>query len=156
DPGVLKFNHQRHLFKGDLPGPAGPPISLQCHDCHRPAGNEQPWRFGSESESRTAPPTTSLPRGELMAPIAYASHCAACHRIKLPESLASALRGDGTVARGELPHATPAVIRSYLRGQLFASPRTPEAVEQEIQAIERLLYGPQGEHGPSCVKCHVL
>ena len=155
DPGVLKFNHRRHLFGSGLLGPDGRPVSLQCQDCHRPAGLDLPWRFGAESGPRAGATANALPRGEHMAPIAYSSHCAACHPLKLPEPSAE-LRGDAAIARGEVPHAAPAAIRSYLRGQLAILPRTFAALEQEVRTVEGILYQADGVSGAVCTKCHTL
>lgn len=152
DPGVLKFNHQRHLFAGSLPGPLGRVVSLQCQDCHRNQGSG-PWRFGRESDSTQS--ATAAPREAHMQPIAYAQHCAGCHALTLSDQ-ADLLLGNDSVARGEIPHATPAVIRSYLRSQLAAASLRPEASARALHTLEQRLYASQAPGSTGCRMCHEL
>lgn len=152
DPGVLRFNHRHHLLGEHIAGPGGQPVVLQCYDCHRPTGVDLPWRFDDGRRSSAPFTASAVQRGELMAPIAYATHCAGCHRLTARDPEGS-LRGTEQVARQEVPHTTPAAIRIYLRGQLAAAPRAPEATEQQVLAIERDLYQTDGQ---GCVKCHTL
>lgn len=152
DPGTLRFNHRRHLHD-QVPGPDGKPVSLRCQDCHRQAGLDLPWRFGKERGERAADDAASVPHGEHMAPISYAAHCAGCHPLPQPTQ---ALRGDDAVPRGEVPHTTPGAIRTYLRGQLAASlraPVEPARLEAQVRAIERGVYGSEGQ---GCRRCHQI
>lgn len=149
DPGVLQFNHQRHL-REQVVGPEGRIVSLQCQDCHRPTGLGVSWRFGDPRKDRGTDAASSLPRGEYMAPIEYASHCAGCHPITPPRR---DLRGDDAVSRGELPHTTPAAIRTYLRGQLAALGRPAATIDEEIRQTELALYG---RPDLGCRRCHQI
>ncbi len=81
DPGTVKLNHYAHL-QPKLAGPNGP-VQLTCQDCHRPAGAEGTWPYAMGEVK-----TVSMPMGETrrdagsrayMAPIRYATQCAACH-----------------------------------------------------------------------------
>lgn len=149
DPGVLRFNHRRHLHDR-LPGPDGALVTLTCQDCHRPDGLAIAWRFAAQRGAPAAEVTTTLARGEHMAPIAYDAHCAGCHAL-IPSAAGVALRGDDAVDRGAVPHRTPAAIRTYLRGQrdqAGAALRAPQ-----IQALERSLYQ---QEGLGCQRCHQL
>ena len=173
DPGGdranLRFNHRVHL-KEKLAGPRGP-IKLECSDCHRPASRAAgAWPYG-----RT-PPTaggeavaTTQERlhgsDPLMAPVSYERHCAACHNLQFDKQVP-----------GEVPHATPAVVRSYLQkaireyvrshpavlrppvgavsllpGRLSgASTRLPATIEERIVEDEQLLWK------KTCLQCHTI
>jgi len=97
DPGTVKLNHYVHL-QPNLAGPNGrnDPVQMKCQDCHRPASDNRPWPYAREIQAcptETGAPTPALqtvsatmvetPRDvssrAYMAPIKFASQCAACH-----------------------------------------------------------------------------
>ena len=153
DPGRIRFNHAVHLKEG-LRGPQGAE-TLACASCHQPqaaAGAARPKRA----------PVTGL-----MAPIAYAQHCARCHTLFFDERIETAA-----------PHAKPAEVRAFvmqaLVGYIQANPgdvSTPESgirriplnfprapepparnaaewVSRRAAADERILWN------KTCVECH--
>jgi len=91
DPGTVNLNHYAHL-QPTLRGPNGP-VQLQCSDCHRPNGLNQPWPYALVIPPADAPSNTvasaslqspkrsfaNAGTGRYMAPIKYADQCAACH-----------------------------------------------------------------------------
>lgn len=93
DPGTIKLNHAAHLKKLRV-APNGPEIQLDCDDCHRPTGDDRPWRFAEaasardEGQLRTISAVekpgrpASKPMRAYMAPINFAKHCAACHLLQ--------------------------------------------------------------------------
>ncbi len=128
DPGRLKFNHRRHLAPekfGEADGLLSPDghVQLQCDDCHRAGESNAPWRFArfAPHDDRRQPSTESEPQlqDRYMGSIDFATHCSACHPL-LTGDRDDQLVGNDMVARGEVPHSTPAAIRTYLRGQLTA------------------------------------
>ena len=154
DAGILAFNHQRHLFGGAILGPQGRPVALSCQDCHRATG-QGPFRFGRGHDAREPSRAAAARRGDHMAPIAFSAHCAGCHPLMLIGHAAT-LVGNDAVDRGHVPHATPAAIRGYLRGQLAASSLSSAAAEAELSAIEGQLYGDASHPSPLCGACHTL
>ncbi len=107
DPGTVKLNHYAHL-QPRLASPNGP-VQLTCQDCHRPAGAEGTWPY-AQGEVKTV----SMPTGETrreagsrayMAPIRYATQCAACHT----RDLQFDPRFNEAV-----PHEKPEVVQAFL------------------------------------------
>ncbi|MGD0434831.1 MAG: hypothetical protein ABSB86_00085 [Bryobacteraceae bacterium] len=100
DPGTIKFGHQVHLKK-DLRGPHGP-VQLQCADCHRPQGLNQPWPF---SIAQIAPVSLSaaLPDRSYMEPINYEKHCATCHTLQFDRRFSESV-----------PHKEPKVVYDFV------------------------------------------
>ena len=115
DPGTVKLNHYAHLKK-NLAGPNGP-VQLTCQDCHRLTGEEGAWPYAlggmktvSASEKDAMPTTEgSISREVLphayMAPIRYATQCAACHT----KDLQFDKRFNESV-----PHDKPEVVQAFL------------------------------------------
>jgi hypothetical protein len=94
-------------LRHDLKGPRGP-VQVDCGDCHRTSGTQEPWRFGSTTPSSVRTDTKDIPpsrRAERanMVPIAYAKHCSACHGLQFDSRF-----------QEEAPHDTPAVIHAFL------------------------------------------
>ena len=121
DPGTIKLNHMLHM-KPIRSAPNGPNVQLTCSDCHRSEGasSKSPWPYGdskyiaasvsySDTESFHAGGTTGLaPHNpasgrELMAPVKFATACAACHLLTFDK------RFDEGV-----PHDKPDVIHAFL------------------------------------------
>jgi hypothetical protein len=95
DPGTIKLNHAIHM-KAIRRGPNGPMVTLECRNCHHVTAvdadltyADPKYRAASVSYKETdqvltiQPGTLSPPRPisgrELMAPVKFASACAACH-----------------------------------------------------------------------------
>ena len=97
DPGMIKLNHMLHM-KPIRSAPNGPNVQLTCGDCHRSAatsaGSSWPYAdakyaaaavsYADKDEfavARTAGLMTHNPATgrELMAPVKFATACAACH-----------------------------------------------------------------------------
>ena len=121
DPGTIRLNHMLHL-KPIRRSPGGPNVQLDCSDCHRSeaASSKSPWPYGdpkyiaasvsySDTESFHAGGTNGLaPHNpasgrELMAPVKFATACAACHLLTFDR------RFDEGV-----PHDKPDVIHAFL------------------------------------------
>ena len=120
DPGTIKLNHAIHL-RPIRQGPNGPLVTLQCGDCHRPAAAQGGWSYSDSNYVRAATTYTDKeeilavnaadllgprrpPTGrELMAPVKFATACAACHLLTFDK------RFDQGV-----PHDQPTVIQSFL------------------------------------------
>ena len=120
DPGTIKLNHMLHM-KPIRGAPNGPNVQLVCDDCHRPPGGlPKPWPYAVQSYGASSPSytdadsfrpvgTTGLPlhnptRGrELMAPVKFATACAACHLLTFDK------RFDEGV-----PHDKPEVVHKFL------------------------------------------
>jgi hypothetical protein len=119
DPGTIQLNHSVHL-KPIRRGPTGPIVQLDCGDCHRAALQTAAWPY-SDTKYVTAsvtygdqdellPPKTGTlwPRNgnlgrEYMAPVKYATTCAACHLLSFDK------RFDEGV-----PHDKPEVVHAFL------------------------------------------
>jgi hypothetical protein len=106
DPGTIKLNHAIHL-RHDLKGPNGS-VQLNCADCRRTAGANEPWKFASttpasaRADAKDIPPSKQIGRPN-MVPIADAKHCSACHGLQFDQRF-----------QEEVPHDTPAVIHAFL------------------------------------------
>jgi predicted CXXCH cytochrome family protein len=119
DPGTIKLNHAIHM-KQIRRGPTGPFVQLQCSDCHRAAAVSAPWTYADakytaashtySDQSEALPVATgTLPAAagttgrELMAPVKFATACAACHLLTFDKRFT-----DG------VPHDKPEVIHAFL------------------------------------------
>ena len=119
DPGTIKLNHALHM-KTIRRGPSGPDVQLECGDCHRSVAASGPWPYSdakyiaaktslSEQDEllplRTAVLSSPMPRTgrELMAPVKFATACAACHLLTFDK-----LFDEG------VPHDKPEVIHEFL------------------------------------------
>lgn len=140
DPTNLHFNHSLHVAKGGIAGPDGQKVVLDCASCHQPDATRH-----------------------RMMPVTYAAHCAQCH--------SSSLQFDQERFPGKrVPHASPDVVRGFLREQYFhlaaqgqeagadsGLPQAPEPQSQaeraeahrlERAALRKLLGDPgEGSHG---------
>lgn len=171
DPGTIAFNHSAHLSDYIL-GPSGR-VKLECGDCHRPTAEASgPWKYslpGLKSTPAAEPAEQIVHPGrgrELMAPITYEKHCAACHTLQFDKQFAESV-----------PHAKPEEVHAFLlkkyrdyvaanptalremparRGQIpgyvsQAAPRNaPELVEWRTSQAEYLLWH------KTCKLCHQL
>jgi hypothetical protein len=119
DPGAIKLNHAIHM-KPIRRGPTGPIVQLDCADCHRPASVSSPWPYADakytavnhsylEQDKIRSLPTSALTGRipmtgrELMAPVKFATACAACHLLAFDKRF-----DDG------VPHDKPEVVRAFL------------------------------------------
>jgi hypothetical protein len=102
DPGQLSFNHKKHLQGEKVVTKDG--RRLQCDDCHKPD---------------TA--------GHYMQPIAYQTHCQACHPLSVQlagrPADAEAQKVAAAFAREPAPHREPEVVRGVLRDRLIGLAR---------------------------------
>jgi hypothetical protein len=119
DPSTIKLNHAIHM-KPIRRGPTGPIVQLACGDCHRPAAVKNSWKYADaayqKNSADTAPqnsatpnPGALLPRSpssgrELMAPVSFASSCAACHLLSFDKHFSEGV-----------PHDKPEVVRAFLK-----------------------------------------
>jgi len=104
DPGTVKFNHQVHLDpKKPIRGPHGL-VQLQCRDCHRARGIDEPWPFAS-AEANVTP--VSVQDRAYMQPINYEQHCAACHPLQFDRRFSEAA-----------PHKEPKVVYDFVAQKL--------------------------------------
>ena len=100
DPGTIKFNHQVHLdAKKGIRGPHGV-VQLQCVDCHRPPGGNQPWPYG------VSQPVEAGSRA-YMAPVNYMEHCSACHALQFDKRFSE-----------PAPHKEPKVVFEFVQQKL--------------------------------------
>lgn len=119
DPGTIKLNHAIHL-KLIRRGPTGPFVQLACSDCHRPAAVSAPWTYADakytavkhtysdQEEVRPLPSGTLSPPApmagrELMAPVKFATACAACHLLTFDKRFTEGV-----------PHDKPEIIHTFL------------------------------------------
>jgi len=169
DPGAIKLNHEVHM-KAGLRAPTGN-VTLECGDCHRPAGVPEAWPYG-EAQFRTV---AAASRREVMPvstgrmePVTYARSCASCHLLEFDKRFTASV-----------PHDKPEVVRAFLersfRDYLARNPdawrkveeperrlpgrpmvteppaRSPEEwLRRRVAASERLLWG------KTCLECHAL
>jgi len=122
DPGTVKFNHQVHLDpKKPIRGPHGP-VQLQCADCHRPGGLNQPWPFGAQDATIT-PASLSTQDRAYMQPVDYERHCAACHPLQFDRRFSESA-----------PHKEPKVVYDFvlqkLTGYIAAHPSEIPLVDE--------------------------
>jgi hypothetical protein len=119
DPGTIRVNHAIHM-KPIRRGPNGPNVQLECGDCHQAESVSADWKYAdanyasanasytAQDEALTLKPGT-LPRPghesgrELMAPVKFASACAACHSLAFDKRF-----GEG------VPHDMPEVVHAFL------------------------------------------
>ena len=109
DPGTVKFNHQVHLDpKKPIRGPHGP-VQIQCRDCHRPAGSNEPWPYAAADFKATPVAfAATTPAGrDYMQPINYDEHCAGCHPLDFDRRFSEAA-----------PHKDPKIVRDFVEQKL--------------------------------------
>jgi hypothetical protein len=119
DPGTILLNHSIHM-KPIRRGPNGPIVQLECSDCHRGAAVKAGWTYAdakyvtanvSYTDADEYAPekrgTLSLRHGDggraLMAPVKFATACAACHLLSFDKRF-----DDG------VPHDKPQVVHTFL------------------------------------------
>jgi len=119
DPGMIKLNHALHM-KPIRSAPNGPNVQLTCGDCHRSveASAGSPWPYADAkyvaaavsytdkdefAMARTAGLMTHNPATgrELMAPVKFATACAACHLLTFDKRFDEGVPHD----KAELVHA---------------------------------------------------
>lgn len=169
DPGSIKFNHKVHLRK-DLKAPNGS-VQLECNDCHRQNGIEQPWPYGVPGESAAAvkvsvpAPRARVSARAYMQPVNYFEHCSSCHPLQADKFIAE-----------PVPHKKPEIVIQFLESRFQAyiaahpeelrpepvaariprmksepSPRTAtEWVRTRMEESERLLWS------KTCMECHSI
>src|SRR5215472_15759267 len=133
DPGTIKFDHRVHLKK-DLCGPNGP-VQLQCADCHRPTGVNEPWPYGVAEAAIVATsvpdvirPPSRLATGAYMAPLNYMKHCSACHPLLFDKSFTFFTAPADTLAPATRKPCYPLLIDT--RRTILAPHKKPEIVHQ--------------------------
>jgi hypothetical protein len=119
DPGTIRLNHAIHL-KPIRRGPNGPSVQLQCGDCHRDATTAASWpysdakyasashAYSDQDELRVAATGGLAPRNpktgrELMAPVKFATACAACHSLTFDKHFDEGV-----------PHDAPEVVHAFV------------------------------------------
>ena len=119
DPGTVRVNHAIHM-KPIRRGPNGPNVQLECGDCHQAAAASTKWTYAdtayttattsyTEHDEVLALQTGALPRPspvsgrELMAPVKFATACAACHSLAFDKRF-----NEG------VPHDKPDVVYAFL------------------------------------------
>ena len=129
DPGRLKFTHAVHL-EPNLQSPDGQ-VQMMCADCHRAGRSPVPWPFArpglhEDTVNSYAPWELSFPAA-YMEPIRYSLHCVQCHELVV-DSVGERFDGGAVV-----PHDTPEVIQTFMRGRLAAHiQKHPEELTQTI------------------------
>lgn len=116
DPGTINLNHHAHL-QPTLRGPNGT-VQLQCGDCHRPVGINQPWVYSiaavpAASQQVVVVPAAETQRqkkrftetgaGPYMAPIKYVNQCAACHTLQFDPLISQ-----------PAPHDKPEIVLAFV------------------------------------------
>lgn len=176
DQAKIQLNHAVHM-KSNLRGPRGA-VQMQCADCHRAGRSARDWPFGeaTQHEDTGLVATSSEPdlQGAYMRPIRYSLHCKNCHELSID------LSAQHLNERSPVPHESPQMIRTYLRGllldyiqqhpeQLILADQTPsrrptlreltpkeidrlslEWVENGLQSVEQKLYKAK----KVCIYCH--
>lgn len=117
---TLKLSHALHM-RPIRSTPTGLMVHLDCGDCHRPAAVKADWPYADQKYVAASPTYTddfvsttviypdtiqdSRPMNgrELMAPVRFASACAACHLLTF----------DRRFAEG-VPHDKPEVVHRFL------------------------------------------
>jgi hypothetical protein len=119
DPGTIKLNHAIHM-KPIRRGPNGPMVRLECRNCHHATAvdadltyADPKYRAASVSykdsdevltiQAGTLSPSHPISGRERMAPVKFASACAACHLLTFDKRF-----DDG------VPHDKPEIIYAFL------------------------------------------
>jgi hypothetical protein len=119
DSNRIKLNHAIHM-KPIRRGPNGPDVQLQCGNCHRsivtdtdltyadPKYRAAAVSYNDKDEFLSIPADTFKPSRpasgrELMAPVKFASACAACHLLTFDKRF-----------EGGVPHDKPDVVHAFL------------------------------------------
>lgn len=119
DPGTIKLNHYLHM-QPIRRGPNGPIVQLICSDCHRPAAVQSAWTYAdpqyvaakvtyTDQQELLPVKYVAFPRPHggdsraLMAPVQFATACAACHLLTFDKHFDTGV-----------PHDTPQIIHQFL------------------------------------------
>jgi hypothetical protein len=119
DPGTIRLNHAMHM-KPIRRGPTGPIVQLDCSDCHRAAMQTAAWpyadakyvmaSFAYNDQDELLPvkggplwPRNGTGGREYMAPVRYATACAACHLLSFDKRFEEGV-----------PHDKPEVVHAFL------------------------------------------
>lgn len=135
DPGTVNLNHHAHL-QPTLRGPNGQ-VQMQCGDCHRPTGINQPWPYSvAVVQPASQPPVavlaaetqqqknrfTETGAGPYMQPIKYVNQCAACHTLQFDPLIP-----------GPAPHGDTAKVRTFVEEKIKQLVKEhPELIHQPI------------------------
>ncbi len=166
DPGTIKFNHQVHLdSKKGIRGPRGQ-VQLKCNDCHRPAGVNESWPYGTAEASLKPASFSGVPDRSYMEPVNYMQQCSTCHTLQFDRRFSESV-----------PHKEPEVVYDFvvkkLTDYIAAHPReiplvdepdkrlptrppqpparnAPEWVQQRLADAQLLLWR------KACKECHAL
>ncbi len=185
DPSTIKLNHAIHM-KPIRRGPSGLLVQLDCSDCHRPEAVFTSWTYGdakyiaaghsySDSHEEEGPvamdrKTTrkTMSGRELMAPVKFATACAACHLLTFDKRFDEGVPHDKTevvhaflIQRfGEYIARHPSEVRVARDPErdLTGKPTPPEVrvltptqwVTERVADAEQLLWR------KTCVQCHDL
>jgi len=150
DPGTIKLNHMLHM-KPIRRAPNGPNVQLVCSDCHRPvtAGTDSSWPYAdpkyvaasvsySDADSFRGAGTSGLSTHnpatgrELMAPVKFATACAACHLLTFDKRFEEGV-----------PHDKPDVVHKFLVKKLTDYIATHPSELHEMRDPLRSLTGKQ-------------
>ena len=148
DPGTINLNHHAHM-QPTVRGPNGQ-VQMQCSDCHRPTGTNQPWPYSlavvqpvspkpvvlpaAETQQQnececSAPKFTETFAGPYMAPIKYVNQCAACHTLQFDPLIADpAPHGDAAKTRIFVEEKIKQLVKD--RPELIHQPITTGYKEQ--------------------------
>ena len=124
DPGKIRLNHYLHLLP-NLVGPDGKRVQMACDDCHRAGSEGEDWPYGAHLVRSAASEPVADARlnrhSSYMAPIRFASHCAACHTLQF----------DPRFGNQQVPHDKPETVHAFL-AKAFAEyiARNPSAMHQ--------------------------
>jgi hypothetical protein len=148
DPGTIKLNHMLHM-KPIRSAPNGPNVQLTCGDCHRStaASANALWTYAdakyvaapvsyTEKDEFAMQRSTGLMTHnpatgrELMAPVKFATACAACHLLTF----------DKRFDKG-VPHDKPEVVHEFLVKKFAEYIATHPVELHEMQDPSRDLTG---------------
>jgi predicted CXXCH cytochrome family protein len=174
DAGKIKFNHMLHLTPGITANPGGKPLTtlgaINAADRERYRAANQSDADGVQLNCASCHQFAASPdsRGAYSAPISFASHCAACHRMEVPGPSNDVLAID----HGKQPAEVRKNIETLLFQALVKSEPIPPTASRErpdiharrnlekqwlaqaaenAKLVERLLF--QGEKA-LCTECH--
>jgi hypothetical protein len=119
DPATILLNHAIHM-RPIRRGPNGPLVQLECGDCHRTAAVNAAWTYGDEQfaaasvsykeeeeflpvRGESLPMRRGLDGREYMAPVKFATACAACHSLAFDKRIEE-----------QVPHDKPEIVYAFV------------------------------------------